>query len=173
MESGGLINPNLVTFFLTLVNIGTLCFILRAILFKPVTRFMEARSKKIQDTVDQTERDKSQAKQLLERYEEKLQEAGAEAEAIIKGAREEAEVEAARIIAEGKDAAQAFALSARRQLEDERQAALTKFRAEAAGLVIAASSKLVAREFSGGDNARYAKMLLDELAAQKGVANVS
>ena len=90
MESGGLINPNLATFLFTFINIGILFFILRAILFKPVTKFMDNRAKKIQDTIDQTEKEKSQAKKLLEQYEGRLNEAEAEAASIIKTARETA-----------------------------------------------------------------------------------
>lgn len=168
MESGGLINPNLATFLFTFINIGILFFILRAILFKPVTKFMDNRAKKIQDTIDQTEKEKSQAKKLLEQYEGRLNEAEAEAASIIKTARETAEAEAARIIAGGKAAAELLADNVRRQLETERQAALAKFRTEAAGLVVAASSKLVSRDFNSDDNRRYANMMLDELAAQKG-----
>ncbi|MDR0585218.1 MAG: ATP synthase F0 subunit B [Treponema sp.] len=168
MESGGLINPNLATFLFTFVNIGILFFILRAILFKPVTKFMDARTKKIQDTIDQAEEDKSRAKKLLEQYEGKLNGAEAEAVSIIKTARETAEAEAARIVAEGKAAAKVLADNVRRQLETERQAALAKFRTEAAGLVLAASSRLVLRDFNSEDNRRYANMMLDELAAQKG-----
>jgi F-type H+-transporting ATPase subunit b len=168
MESGGLISPNLATFFFTFVNIGILFFILRAILFKPVTRFMDERAKKIQDTIDQTEKDKSLAKKLLEQYEGKINKAEAEAESIIKAARENAEAEAARIIADGKAAAEALADNARRQIEAERQAALAKFRTEAVGLVLAASSKLVSREFSSDDDRRYADMMLEGLAAHKG-----
>jgi len=56
----------------------------------------------------------------------------------------------------------------------ERQAALTKFKLEAAALVMAVSAKLAAKDFSGDDNRRYVNMLLDGLsteasaAAQKG-----
>jgi F-type H+-transporting ATPase subunit b len=170
MENQGLVSPNLVTFFFTFVNIGILFFMLRAILFKPVTKFMDDRTKKIQDTIDQAEKNKSQSKKLLEQYEAQLKNAEAEAETIIKTARETAEAEAARIIAGGKAAADILAANSRRQLEVERQAALAKFRAEAAVLVVAASSRLVARELNSGDNQRYANMLLDELVSQQVVA---
>ncbi|GHV94454.1 ATP synthase subunit b [Spirochaetia bacterium] len=159
-----------VTFVVTIINIFILFFILRKILFKPVTKIMAERAKRVQDTIGQAEKDKAQAKKLLEQYEAQLQNADAEAETIIKTARETAEAEAARIITEGKAAADILAANSRRQLETEHQAALAKFRAEAAGMVVAASSRLVARELNSGDNHRYANMLLDELASQQVVA---
>ena len=168
MENQGLVSPNLVTFIATFINIGILFFILRAILFKPVTKFMEDRAKKIQDSIDQAEKNKTQAKNALEQYEERLKGADAEAEAIIAAAREQAEAEAEQIIAGGKAEAEAIIANTRRQLAAEQESALAQFRTEAAALVMAASSRLVAREFNSDDNKRYANMLLDELAAQKG-----
>jgi F-type H+-transporting ATPase subunit b len=168
MENPGLVSPNLVTFFFTFVNIGILFFILRAVLFKPVSKFMEDRSKKIKDTIDQAEKDKSQAKQLLEQYERQLKNAETEAEAIIRAAQENAQHESGRILAEGKAAAETLMANTRRQLEAERQAALAQFRTEAAALVVRASSRLVARDLSREDNRHYAGMLLEELAAQRG-----
>jgi F-type H+-transporting ATPase subunit b len=157
-----------VTFIITFINIAVLCFILRAILFKPVTKFMAGRAKRIQDSIDQAEQDKANAQKLLEECKSRLKNINAEAEEIIKAARKNAREEADRIIAGGREAAEALTVSARRQLEAERQAALTRFNLEAAALVMAASARLVQRELSGDDNRRYAAMMLDELAAQKG-----
>jgi F-type H+-transporting ATPase subunit b len=157
-----------VTFVITIVNIVILCVILRAILFKPVTKFMADRAKKVQDTIEQTEKDRVQAQKLLAQYEAKLKDADATAEEIVRAARENAGHEAEEIIAGGKAAAEALIASTRRQLESERYAALAAFKVEAALLVMAASAKLLAREINSEDNRRYANMLLDELAAQKG-----
>ena len=168
MENPGLVSPNLVTFFFTVVNIGILFFILRAILFKPVTKFMEGRTKQIEERIEAAARDQAQAKTLLAQYEEKLKNANAEAEAIVRAARENAEDEAEQIIAEGKAAAETLLANARGQIEAEHRSALAKFGAEAAALVLAASSRLLAREVGGDDNRRYAQLLLEELASRKG-----
>lgn len=163
MESPGLVSPNLVTFLFTLVNIGILFVILRAILFKPVTKFMEDRAKKIQDTIDQAEKDKAQAKLLLQQYEEQLKKAGGEAETLIRSARENAREQADRIIAGGKAEAEMMLSNARKQIEAEQQAALARFRSEAAALVVSASARLIRRELNQEDNRRYAGMLLREI----------
>ncbi|MDR1412001.1 MAG: F0F1 ATP synthase subunit B [Spirochaetaceae bacterium] len=163
MESPGLVSPNLVTFFFTLINIGILFVILRAILFKPVTKFMDDRAKKIQDTIDQAEKDKAQAKMLLHQYEEQLKKAGEEAEVLIRAARENAREEADRITAGGKAEADTLLANARKQIEAEQQAALARFRTEAAALVVSASARLIRRELNQEDNRRYAGMLLREI----------
>ncbi|MDR0601642.1 MAG: F0F1 ATP synthase subunit B [Treponema sp.] len=154
--------PSLTTFLVTLVNIAILFFVLRAVLFKPVTKFMEERTKKIEGAIAQTEKDRNQAKMLLAEYEGRLKKAGEEAGEIIRSAREAAEVEAEKIIAEGKEQAERLISGVRKQVEAEEEAALMRFRAEAAALVVAAAGRLVQRDFGGEDNLRLAAMLLRE-----------
>jgi len=157
-----------VTFGITIINIIILTVILRTVLFKPVTKFMAERAKRVQDSIDQAEKDKADSRELLEQYQSKLKNADAEADEIIKAARTQAETEAQRIITEGKASAEALTASARRQIEAEQKAAFSRFKLEAAALVMAVSAKLAARDFSSDDDRRYANMMLDELAAQKG-----
>jgi len=157
-----------VTFIITIINITILFLVLRKILFKPVTKFMADRTKSVQESIEQADKDKAQAKNLLAEYEEKLKNADAEAQKILKSMRENAERQSEMIVAEGKKEAANIVAATRKQLEAEYQAALAKFRLEAAALVIAASAKLAARDFSSDDNRRYVNMLLDELAAKKG-----
>ena len=155
-----------VTFIITIINITILFLILRKVLFKPVTKVMADRAKRVQDSIVQAERDKSEAKQLLERYEAQLKNAHVQADEIIRLARETANAEAERIIAAGKSAAETMQANARRQIEAEHEAALAQFKTEAALLVIAASSRLLGRELQTDDNRRYANMLIDELSLQ-------
>ncbi|MDR1418773.1 MAG: F0F1 ATP synthase subunit B [Treponema sp.] len=154
--------PSLTTFLVTIINITILFFVLRAVLFKPVTKFMEDRTKKIENALSQAEKDKKQAKQMLAEYEAQLKSAGEEAGAIIRSARETAEKQALEIIAGGKEQAERIIDGARRQLRTEEEAALAHFKAEAAALVVAAAGRLVQRDFGGEDNLRLAAMLLRE-----------
>ena len=153
-----------VTFIITIVNIVILFFILRAILFKPVTKFMADRAKRIQDSIDQSEKDKTQARALLAQYEAQLKTAETEADAIIKTARENAQVEAEKIIAQGRVSAEATMANARKQLEMEHQAAMAVFKKEAAALVVAAAGRFVGRELKNEDSRQYADMLLEEIS---------
>jgi F-type H+-transporting ATPase subunit b len=157
-----------VTFIITIINITILFFVLRKLLFKPVTKFMADRAKRVQDSLDQAEKDRTQAKAMLREYEGKLKSAEAEAGEIIKTARDNADKEAKRIIESTKAESAEILSAARKQIEADRRTAVTKLRFETAALVMAASAKLAAREFSRDDNRRYVEMLLDELAAQKG-----
>jgi len=156
-----------VTFIITIINITILFFILRAVLFKPVTKFMAERAQRIQDSIDQANIDKIKAKELAAQYEEKLKEAEIEAHKILESARENAAVQSQRIINEGRTEAKHIIEAAGRQIEAEKQAAMVKFNLEAAALIVAASAKLASRDFSGVDDKRYAKLLLEELSGKR------
>jgi F-type H+-transporting ATPase subunit b len=157
-----------VTFVITVINIAVLFFILRAILFKPVTKFMADRARRIKENIDQADNEKALAKQLRQQYEDQLKSARTEAEDIIRAARKSAMMEAQRYIEAGKAEAAEIIANTRNQLELEKKAAMAKFLTDAAGLITAASSRLVARELNSDDNQRYANMLINELAARKG-----
>jgi len=154
-----------VTFFITIINITILTFVLRAILWKPVTKFMTERAERVKESIAQSEKDKLNAKALLAKYEAQLKTAEAEAGAIISKAREQAEAEAERIIAESRASAEEALANVKRQLEAERKAALAIFRQEAADLVVTATGRLVGREIKSEDNKQYAAMLINEASA--------
>jgi F-type H+-transporting ATPase subunit b len=152
-----------VTFFITVVNILVLFFLLRAFLFKPVSKFIQDRKKKIQDDINRAEKDSWDAKKLLEQYESKLVGAEADAETIIRVAREHAQTEAEKIREAGKADAERITAAARAQAENERRAAMALFRAEAAVLVVNAAGRLLKRELAGEEQLRFAREVLDEL----------
>ena len=149
-----------VTFIFTLLNIFVLFVILRLIFFKPVTRFMEKRAQAIQADLDHAEREKAQAKGLLENYETRLKHLEAEAGDIIRRACEEAQEQAEKIAEEGRAEVHAALEAARAQIEVERRAAMAAFRAEAAALVIAAAGRLLEREITAEDSRRQAERIL-------------
>ena len=151
-----------VTFIISLINITVLFIILRLLLFKPVTKFMAERAKRIQDSIDQSEKDKTQAKALLAQYEAQIKAAEQEADLIIQNAKEQARQETEKIISDGRLSAEVTLEKVRKQLKAERQAALEIFREEAAALVVAATGRLLTREIKSEDSLSYAGMLLKE-----------
>ncbi|MDR3115564.1 MAG: ATP synthase F0 subunit B [Treponema sp.] len=158
-----MIDPSISTFLITLLNIGILFVVLRAVLFKPLTRFMEDRTKKVQDTIAEAEKINAEARARLKDYEERLRSAREAGAAIIKAAEEQARKQAAQLIAEGNEAAAQALDHGRKQLEAERQAALACFRVEAVALVLSATRALLQRELTGEDSPHFAGLLLQEL----------
>jgi len=157
-----------VTFLITILNITVLFLILKAVLFKPVTKFMAERAQRIQSSIDQAERDKQTAQQILARYEGRLKAAETEAAEIIRAAREQAETEAQQILAESRREAERVADTIRAKLETDRLAAMAIFKAEAAALVVRAAGRLLRRELAGAEQQRYAAEALEQILTDTG-----
>lgn len=139
--------------------------ILRALLFKPVTKCIEARREKIKSDLESAARDHDEARTLRSTYEAKVRDAEDDARKIVQDARKSAEERAEAIVAEGKAEALSQLDRARRQIAAERDAAFISFKAEAAALVVRAASKLLERELSGEDALRLAESAVRECAA--------
>ena len=152
-----------VTFFITIINITVLFLILKAFLFKPVTKFMAERSGRIQTSIDQAEKDKSTAQKMLTQYETRLKNAEKEADGIIQHARDQAETEAERILVSSRKEADRITEAARVKLESERLAAMALFKAEAAALVLSAAGSLLGRELSGKEHQHFAALALEKI----------
>ncbi|MDR3357043.1 MAG: ATP synthase F0 subunit B [Spirochaetaceae bacterium] len=156
-----------ITFFFTLVNITVLFLVLRAILFKPVSKFMEGRTAKIQGEIENAAKELDEAKALRLMYENKLKNAGNEAEQIAKASCDAALKRAGEIVSDAKAQAVGIVENARKQILAERQVAFTAFRAEAAALVVAAAGRLLRRDFSGEDARADAEFVLRELGERR------
>ena len=124
---------------------------------------MEARTNKVQRSLADAEKSRKEAEELVRKYEEQLKNIQAEADNIVKETKKKAQQEAAQIIADGRLSAERLVANAHKQIEEDREAALALFRAEAAALVVSASSALIKRDLTQEDNLRFAGMLLQEL----------
>jgi F-type H+-transporting ATPase subunit b len=155
-----------VSFFFSLLNIVILFIVLRAILFKPVSKLISERTAKIQSEIENAAKDNEAAKALRLNYEDKIKKADIEAMKITQDARVEAEKQLSNIIQEGKVQAENIVAAARKQIMAERRAAFLAFKAEAAALVIAAAGRLLRREFSDKDAYAQAELVLRELGGK-------
>jgi F-type H+-transporting ATPase subunit b len=152
-----------ITFFITILNIGVLYLILRAILFKPVTKFMENRTQKIKGELEQAAREKERAEALRKQYEASIQSAEDEGERIIKEAREMAQKQAQTIVDQGKIDAENLLKAAKVQIEAERRVQALAFQEQAATLVLSATGRLLGREVNAEDAQKAAQQFVSEL----------
>lgn len=152
------------TFLITILNFVVLFLILRKLLFKPVTAFMDARAKKIKDSLAEAAFLKNRAQEEATRYEKLMSEADAEAERIVKEGSERAAAEAKELL----DKANAEAAETQRRGEAaaqlEREKAMQELAADIARLAAEAAGKLAGRDASAEDE-RAAAVLIRELEA--------
>lgn len=155
-----------VTFLITIVNFFVLFLVLRKLLFKPVTNFMEARAKKIKDSLGEAAILKAQAEEKAARYEALMATADAEVSRIVKEGEDRAREEAKALL----DKANAEAAEARRRGEAAAELEREKGRQELAGDIAALAAevagKLVGRAAAAEDK-RAAEVLVRELEASR------
>lgn len=157
---------NAYKFILAAVNLIILYLILRKILFKPVTEFMENRTKAIQDSIEDAQNQISEAEEYKRRYEEQLKAARADGEKIIDEAVQKAAREYDRLIAEAKHEAQAIRTLARDDIQREHAQMLKEVSSQVAGLAIAVASKVIEANMDTASN----KVLVDKFIDEAGVA---
>jgi F-type H+-transporting ATPase subunit b len=153
-----------VTFFITVINLLVLFLVLRKLLFKPVTAFMDARAKKIKDSLSEAAILRSEAEKKAARYDELMAKADSEAERLVREGEERAKAEAKAIL----DKALAEAAETRRRGEEagqrEREKALQELANDIAALSTEVAGKLVGRAAQAEDE-RAALALVRELEA--------
>ncbi len=153
-----------VTFFITIANFLVLYLVLRKLLFKPVTNFMDARTKKIKDALSDAAIMKGQAEELAARYESLMAKADEEAERLVKEGEDRAREESKALL----DKALADAAEARRRgveaAEREREKARQALAGDIAAIAAEVAGKLVGRAASAED-ARAADVLVRQLEA--------
>ena len=153
-----------VTFFITIVNLLVLFLVLRKLLFKPVTNFMEARAKKIKDALSDAAIMKGQAEEMASRYEALMANADAEAERLIEEGEDRAAQEAKALL----DKALAEAVETRRRGEEAAEREREKARQELAGDIAALAAEVAGRlvgRAATAEDARAADHLVRELEA--------
>jgi F-type H+-transporting ATPase subunit b len=155
-----------VTFFITIINLLVLFLVLRKLLFKPVTSFMDARAKKIKDSLAEASILRKEAEEKAARYEALMANADAEAERIVKEGEDRSREEAKVLL----EKAQAEAVEARRRGEEaaerEREKARQELVGDIAALAAEVAGKLVGRA-AAAEDARSAEHLVRELEAAR------
>lgn len=159
-----MLNISLTGMLWTVVNLLVLYVLLRKFLFQPVTALIEARQKEIADNMAAAEEERAQAERARAEYDEKLREAGREAETLVTQAKARGEREYQAILAAAQADAGKTAAQARAQMEADRAAMLSGARKELASLALLCAAKVVGREMDGEDE----KALVDNFLTEAG-----
>jgi F-type H+-transporting ATPase subunit b len=138
------------TFVFTILNVIVLFIVLRALLFKPLTNFMEQRSRKIKDALEESVREKARAQELRDQMDGIIRETAVKAEGMINDAKARAEKIRLEGVENTKLECEAMKEGARRLLESEVAEARLRLKDEVAALAMVAAAKILEREVPGG-----------------------
>ena len=147
------------------LNLTILYVVLRKLLFKRVTEFMENRTKSIKDSLDNAEKVKIEAGELKLQYQSQLNSARDKGQTMIEEARVKAEKESDRIIAAAKQESESIIAKAMEEIEQERLQMLKDIRGQVAGLALAAASRVIEANMDTDANRVLVNRFIDEAGA--------
>jgi F-type H+-transporting ATPase subunit b len=134
----------------------------------PVLALLQDREKFIHKSLADAKRDREDAEARLKEYTDKLQAARNEAAGMIAAARQDAERLRGELQQKARTDADALIKNAERQIQLETQRALGQIRTEAVELSLSIASKLIKRNLSKEDNAKLIDETLRQIDAQRG-----
>lgn len=147
---------------INIVSILVLFTVVRKLAYKPVKKFMQARTERVMKQKQDAEELAANAKQQSEEYSTLLKNsADAEKQAFKKG-EERAKAEAQKIIADANDKANSIIATAQKKAEEAHKKMLEDAEDEIIDLSIEMSSKLLGREMNDDDNKKIVRNFLGD-----------
>ncbi len=164
-EAGGgnfLVSPSVGLMIWTLIAFGATLLILRKLAFPRIGEALDKRRRAIEESIEQSERVKREADELLAEYRARLSEAREQSEDIVTRARKAADRMQDESKAEGKRQREEMMESTRREIQAETRRALDEIRKEVADLTVMATEKVTRKTLTGEDHQRLIQEALEE-----------
>jgi F-type H+-transporting ATPase subunit b len=141
-----------------IVNFIVLFLILRAVAYKPVTRFLDNRREKIAKGLEDARRAEERLANIEKDYQTRMDAARADAQRMVAEMTANAEKNAAAITAKANEDAAKIKAAAQEEAETERNKALADLRSQVVTLSMAAANKLIGASM----DAQRQRALVDE-----------
>ena len=147
----------------SIVNFLVLLYVMRALLWGPLTRSLDARAAKIREGLEAAQSAKRERERMQVEVDRLLAEARQEAAAIAERTTKAAEDAAAQVRAEAKAEADRIRDRGRVDAEHLHDQALAQLRSEVAEMVILAASRILGKEIGPEQHRELIERSLDEV----------
>jgi F-type H+-transporting ATPase subunit b len=163
LASSGLIEvvPGLMIW--TLVAFGITFFVLRKYAFGPIQRTIDERRDRIQKAVEEADRARTDARELLEQHRQLIARAKGDSAEILAEARKVADAQMERVKEEAEIERQRRLEETRRQIEAETKRSLDQIRSEVADLTLEATARVTGKVLDAEDQRRLIDEAIKEL----------
>ncbi len=162
MESLGLdLSKVPIDLVLNLLNIVLLFLIVRTLAYKPIRKFMDARTARVTAEAKAAEEKAQEADKLKAEYEQLLENGDTMRKEQAEEARKAAQLEADRIISDARSQADAIVEQAREQAKKEHDETLGTMRQDVVDLAFGISEKLLEHSITDADTKKMADRLFD------------
>lgn len=163
LESLGISKDLIADLLINIVSIIVLYLVVKKLAYKPVKKFLDARTEKVLAEKTEAEKSLTEANEMKEKYDELLKDCeNAKAEALKEGVAN-AKAEAKEIIDSAREQAKTIVEKANKNAIEKEKEAIENSREEIVNLAIDASSALLRRQCDDADNKRIIENFLDSL----------
>lgn len=164
MQNLGIISVNLWQILISLTNLTILFLLLKKFLYAPVTKMLEQRRTEIDTQYDDAETARRSAEAKDAELTERLSNAKAEAEGIVKEAADMAQTRGDKIVEDAKAQADGIIRQAELEAELELKRAEAAIKTQIIDVSTALAEKMLEREVNADDH----KVLIDNFIDQIG-----
>lgn len=162
IEINGTAIVELITFVIMLA-------VLARYVYPEIVKRAEARQQLISDQIREAEKSRADAQARLEEAEAKLNDARKTAQAMIDAATKSGEQVRVELKQKAEEEAKRLTVAARKEIEAERERAIQSVRGEVAGLVVAATEKVIGETLDVDKH----KQLIDRAIAEVAIGDGS
>ena len=156
--NGGLLDVNPGLMIWTVITFIVLLFILKKVAWKPILTALDKRENDIKESLEQAEKAKEEAKQLLEANQANLAKAEEESRKIIEQSRSYAESLKDQMIKDSKDQAKKIVDEASNEIQRKKDAAFEELRGQIAEIAVSAAEKIIKESL----DAQKSKQIIDK-----------
>ena len=147
----------------TLVSFGITLIVLKRYAFGPIQRVIDERRERIRQSLEEADKAREAARNLLEEHRALVAQARGDAESILAEARRVADAQRERVREETEVDRQRRLDETKRQIEAETQRALEQIRSEVAELTLLATAKVTGKVLDATDQRRLIEEAIGEL----------
>ena len=155
------------TIIFQICNLLILFALIKKFLFKRVMAVLDARQQEIDGIYDAAGKDREDAAQMKAEYTERMSNARAEADLLVKNAVDTANKRGESIVQEARDEATHLKQKAESDIEQERRKAYSELVGEISGMAVDIAGRMVEREINEDDH----RGLVEEFIRNAGEAS--
>jgi F-type H+-transporting ATPase subunit b len=138
-------------------------FVLKRYAFGPIQGAIDARRERIRESLEEADRAREEARQLLEEHRRLIAQAKAQAEDVLAEARKQSDAQRERVREETEADRQRRLEDTKRQIDAETQRALEQIRTEVAELAMIATSKVTGKVLDRDDHRKLIEDAISDL----------
>jgi F-type H+-transporting ATPase subunit b len=158
-----LITPNVGLMIWVLVVFLICWLLLRKYVFPVIGQALDRRAKSISESIDDAEKLRTDAQQVLDEYRERLAEARTQADEIVTRARQAGEAHQKEAVATARAERERLLEQTRRDVDAETRRAIDEIRREVADLTVLATEKVTRKTLTEADQHRLVEEALGDL----------